>query len=63
MAGLVGLLRQLGDLAESVFFVSCSLIYSFWFWVISLSVWFRLAELVVNLEKDRKIFEVFAGWV
>jgi hypothetical protein len=29
MAGLVGLLRQLGDLAESVFFVSCSLIYSF----------------------------------
>jgi hypothetical protein len=32
-------------------------------WAISLSVWFRLAELVVNLEKDRKIFEVFAGWV
>jgi len=26
MAGLVGLLRQLGDLAELVFFISCSLI-------------------------------------
>jgi len=26
MAGLVGLLRQLGDLAELVFIISCSLI-------------------------------------
>jgi hypothetical protein len=32
-------------------------------WVIWLLFWFRLAELVLNLEKDRKIFVVFAGWV
>jgi len=57
MAGLVGLLRQLGDLAELVFFISCSLIVD----SDSDLEFFFLVELVTILEKDCRIFEVFDG--
>lgn len=74
MAGLVGLLRQLGDLAESVsssshYFVTSVFLSLFWiFWFRDSDFrWFRLVEQVSSLKKEKKndkssgIFEVCGG--
>jgi len=74
MAGLVGLLRQLGDLAESVsssshYFVTSVFLSLFWiFWFRDSDFrWFRLVEQVSSLKKGKKndkssgIFEVCGG--